>query len=96
MHSFCRPKVGAAASAGSRRHREGRRSSCKWDPIVRVPEGFLVHASGEKPKKSKRDGEQIIRLTQRLTAYPFVIAGRYVAEQFKAAPETVTMWSRAR
>ena len=68
----------------------------KWDLIVRVPEGFLVHASGEKPKKSKRDGEQIIRLTQRLKdGYPFVIAGRYVAAQFKAAPETVTMWSRA-
>ncbi|HUE42777.1 MAG TPA: hypothetical protein VMP12_04395 [Candidatus Sulfotelmatobacter sp.] len=68
----------------------------KWQMTIRVPEGFLVHASGEKPKKSKSNGEQVIRYTQLLKdGYPFVIAGRYVSAQFKAAPETVMLWSRA-
>src|SRR6185437_7245769 len=62
----------------------------------RVPQDFLVHASGEKPKKSKSNGEQVIRYTQRpKDGYPFVIAGRYVASKFKAEPDTVTLWSRA-
>src|SRR3984885_6046380 len=68
----------------------------KWEMTIRVPAEFLVHASGEKPKRSKSNGEQVIRYTQLLKdGYPFVIAGRYVSAQFKAAPETVTLWSRA-
>ncbi|MBV9887947.1 MAG: hypothetical protein JO119_15475 [Acidobacteria bacterium] len=68
----------------------------KWQMTIRVPQNFLVHASGEKPKKSKSNGEQVIRYTQQLKdGYPFVIAGRYLSVQFKAAPDTVTLWSRA-
>ncbi len=68
----------------------------KWQMTVRVPQDFLVHASGEKPKKSKSNGEQVVRVTQRLKdGYPFVIAGRYVSVKFKAEPETVALWSRA-
>lgn len=68
----------------------------KWQMTIRVPQDFLVHASGEKPKKSKSNGEQVIRYTQRpKDGYPFVIAGRYVASKFKADPDTVTLWSRA-
>ena len=68
----------------------------KWTMTVRVPQGFLIHASGEKPKKSKSNDEQVVRLTQRpKDGYPFVIAGRYVAAKFKADPDTVTLWSRA-
>lgn len=68
----------------------------KWQMTIRVPQEFLVHASGEKPKKSKSNGEQVIRYTQRLKdGYPFVIAGRYLSAKFKAAPDTVTLWSRA-
>jgi hypothetical protein len=69
----------------------------KWQMTVRVPQDFLVHASGEKPKKSKSNGEQVVRVTQRLRdGYPFVIAGRYVSVKFKAEPETVTLWSRGK
>jgi hypothetical protein len=69
----------------------------KWDMTVRVPQDFLVHTSGEKPKKSKSNGEQVVRVRQRLKdGYPFVVAGRYVSMKFKAAPETVTLWSRAK
>ena len=68
----------------------------KWQMTIRVPQDFRVHASGEKPKKSKSNGEQVVRVTQRLKdGYPFVIAGRYISVQFKAAPDTVTLWSRA-
>jgi hypothetical protein len=68
----------------------------KWQMTVRVPQDFLVHASGEKPKKSKSNGEQIVRVTQRLRdGYPFVVAGRYASVKFKADPDTVTLWSRA-
>ena len=68
----------------------------KWQMTIRVPQDFLVHASGEKPKKSKSNGEQVVRVTQRLKdGYPFVVAGRYVSAKFKATPETVTLWSRA-
>jgi hypothetical protein len=69
----------------------------KWQLTVRVPQDFLVHASGEKPKKSRSDAEQVVRVTQRLKdGYPFVVAGRYVSVKFKAAPDTVTLWSRAK
>jgi hypothetical protein len=68
----------------------------KWELIVRVPEDFLVHASGRKPKKSRSGSEQTFRIVQETKdGYPFVIAGRYVAAQFKADPEVVTLWSRA-
>ena len=68
----------------------------KWELIVRVPENFLVHASGRKPKKSRSGGVQTFRIVQETKdGYPFVIAGRYVATQFKADPENVNLWSRA-
>jgi hypothetical protein len=67
-----------------------------WLLTLRVPEGFLVHASGRKPKISRSHGEQTLRITQQAKdGYPFVIAGRYAASQFAAAPETITAWSRA-
>jgi hypothetical protein len=67
-----------------------------WLLTLQVPEGFLVHASGRKPKVSRSHGEQTIRITQQAKdGYPFVIAGRYTAAQFTATPETVTVWSRA-
>jgi hypothetical protein len=67
-----------------------------WLLTVSVPEGFLIHASGHKPKKSRNHGEQEIRLAQRATdGYPFVIAGRYSATQFNAAQETINLWSRS-
>ena len=54
-----------------------------WLLTVRVPEGFLVHASGRKPKISRSGGEQALRIVQQAKdGYPFVIAGRYIATQF--------------
>jgi hypothetical protein len=68
----------------------------KWLLTLRLPEGFLLHASGGKPKISRSHGEQTIRIVQQAKdGYPFVIAGRYTAAQFNATPETVNLWSRA-
>ncbi len=68
-----------------------------WQLTLRIPEGFLVHASGRKPKTARGHGEQTLRIEQQQAkdGYPFVVAGRYRAAQFKAAPETVNLWSRA-
>ncbi len=66
-----------------------------WLLTLRVPEGFLVHASGRKPKLSRSRGEQTWRIVQETKdGYPFVVAGRYIAAQFNEAPETINLWSR--
>jgi hypothetical protein len=50
----------------------------KWDLLVRVPEGFLVHASGGREKHSGKGGEVEYRFSQTSgDLHPFVVAGRY-------------------
>jgi hypothetical protein len=67
-----------------------------WFLTVRVPQEFLVHASGSRFKRSRNGGEQIIRATQQpKDGYPFVIAGRFHNTQFNAGQETITLWTRA-
>ena len=50
----------------------------KWKLVVRVPEGFLVHASGGS-KKTSRSGREIAvqSLQHPEDRYPFVVAGLY-------------------
>ena len=67
----------------------------KWNLTVEVPEGFAVHASGDKIKKSRKGGEIIVRARQRPTdEYPFVIAGRYVSTQVGSGSEKIYLWTR--
>jgi hypothetical protein len=67
-----------------------------WLLRVTVPDGFLVHLSGRQSRPSRSRGEQIIRAAQQPTnGYPFVIAGRFHTTQFKAEPETLTVWTRS-
>jgi hypothetical protein len=67
-----------------------------WLLRVKVPDVFLVHLSGRQSKPSRSGGEQTVRAVQQPTnGYPFVIAGRFHATQFKAEPETLTVWTRA-
>jgi hypothetical protein len=67
-----------------------------WFLTIAVPEGFLVHVSGRASKTSRSRGEQTIRATQQgKDEYPFVIAGRFTATQFKAGEETVNLWTHA-
>lgn len=70
-----------------------------WSLVVHVPEGFLVHLSGQSHNRKAakgRNGEQIIHaLQQPADGYPFVIAGRLNAAQFHAADETINLWTRS-
>jgi hypothetical protein len=68
----------------------------RWLLTLRVPEGFLVHASGRQSKASRSGGEQIIRVQQQSKdGYPFVIAGRFSATRLSAGPEAINLWTRA-
>ena len=54
-----------------------------WMLTLHVPEGFLVHASGRKPKVSRSRGEQTLWIVQQSKGgYPFIVAGGYRAAQF--------------
>lgn len=67
----------------------------KWDLSVQVPEGFLVHTSGQKAKSSRRNGETIVLASQgSKDHYPFVIAGRYASAQIGAEKEKIILWTR--
>lgn len=66
-----------------------------WELVVRVPEGFLVHASGTARKRSGRESEY--RFTQTaVDLHPFVIAGRYRETSRPVAPGLeLRIWTRA-
>jgi hypothetical protein len=67
----------------------------KWEMSVRVPEGFLIHASGHQAKTSRRNGEMIVLASQRASDhYPFVIAGRYNSAEIGGGREKVYLWTR--
>jgi len=70
----------------------------KWDLIVKVPESFLVHASGQIRKQQKKAGAQgnvqVLRAVQDVTSgYPFVIAGRFESTQLELVSERVNVWT---
>jgi len=68
----------------------------KWDIVVRVPEGFLVHASGGKEKRSTKNTETEFRFEQTAQDLnPFVVAGRYrETHQDLPGNQKVRIWSR--
>lgn len=75
---------------------EGGTPPKKWELQIRVPQGFLVHASGGKIKISHSRDEITIRMEQRPEdRYPFVIAGRYVEARMGAGGNKVLVWTRA-
>lgn len=68
-----------------------------WELFVRVPQGFLVHASGGKEKRSRQKEEMQFRFAQSAEDLnPFVIAGNY-HETHQDLPQNqkVRIWSRA-
>jgi hypothetical protein len=70
----------------------------KWDLLVEVPDGFLVHTSGhiKHRAKSARGAVQVLRALQDPEdGYPFVVAGRFSATALNAGRPTVNVWSRA-
>jgi len=69
----------------------------KWNLVIQVPQGFLIHASGHDAKLSRSQGEITFRAIQRPEdRYPFVIAGRYAESLLGSGKETVHVWSRNR
>jgi len=71
----------------------------KWDLVVQVPDGFLVHTSGHIKRRSKnsRDGRaQVLRALQDpKDGYPFVVAGRFSATTLNPGRQTVHLWTRS-
>jgi hypothetical protein len=69
----------------------------KWELVVQIPQGFLVHASGGREKHSRKNAETEYRFEQTvLDLNPFVVAGRYrEARENLAGNQRVTVWSRA-
>lgn len=69
----------------------------KWNLVVRVPDGFLVHMSGRAPKISRSAATQTLAALQQITdAYPFVVAGRFSsATRINAGPVVVNLWTRS-
>jgi hypothetical protein len=66
----------------------------KWEMRVRLPEGFLVHTSGQQAKTSRKDGELTVVAAQRADDhYPFVIAGRYESAQIGGGKEKIILWT---
>jgi hypothetical protein len=67
----------------------------KWELSVRVPEGFLIHTSGEKARTSSSHGELTVRAVQQAKdRYPFVVAGRYSSAQMGSGKEKIYLWTR--
>lgn len=67
----------------------------KWNLTVHVPNGFIVHTSGDKMKTSKHGEETTIHARQRIVdIYPYVIAGRYVSKQIGSDRQKIYLWTR--
>ena len=69
----------------------------KWQLVIRVPDGFLVHASGGKEKHSAKNAETEFRFEQTAADLnPFVVAGRYrETHQDFPGDQKLRVWSRA-
>jgi hypothetical protein len=68
----------------------------KWQLVLRVPNGFLIHASGGKEKHSARNLEMEFRFEQTAADLnPFVVAGRYrETHQDLPGNQKLRIWSR--
>lgn len=69
----------------------------EWDLTIRVPQDFLVHASGKKDGRSTKGGQSELRFKQsEADLNPFVVAGRYrETVQQLGHRQKILVWSRA-
>jgi len=68
----------------------------KWELMVRVPPGFLVHTSGMSRKQARKGGEEIARSVQTpADHYPFVVAARYTSAEIGDGKHRVFLWTRS-
>ncbi len=77
---------------------EGGKPPDKWDLVINIPQGYLVHASGTQRKpdhgESRNKAGPSYRFEQKLDTDfdPFVVAGPYVEQQARSGSETVFVW----
>jgi hypothetical protein len=69
----------------------------KWNLMVEVPAGFLVHASGEAANRPGKGENMRFRFVQTQRDFnPFVIAGRYRETREDLPPDQkIRIWSRS-
>ncbi len=68
----------------------------KWNLSVQVPQGFLIHMSGDKIKTSKHGNEMMVRARQRaVDVYPYVVAGKYLNKEIGAEKRKIYLWTRS-
>jgi len=67
----------------------------KWTLSVRVPNGFLVHASGVLGKKPSRSSDEIVySYVQRPGGFaPFAAGGKYVEKEIRSDGERILFWT---
>lgn len=67
----------------------------QWDLFVGVPQGFLVHASGQEVGRVQAGEEVRVRFAQHARdRHPFVAAGAYRESQMKSGSHRVHFWTR--
>jgi hypothetical protein len=66
----------------------------KWNISVRVPAGFLVHASGTSGKKSNSHNEIVYSFLQKPGDFaPFAAGGKYVERVVHSDGERILFWT---
>jgi hypothetical protein len=68
----------------------------QWELTVRVPQGFLVHASGQERHSGKNAGGEYLFTQMTNDLNPFVIAGKYrETQQDLVENQKVRIWTRS-
>jgi len=66
----------------------------KWTLSIRVPSGFLVHASGTSVKRQTTGGEWLYSFSQQRGDFaPFAAGGNYVEKEISANGQKVLFWT---
>lgn len=66
----------------------------KWAITVRVPAGYLVHASGTIGKTNRSSGEWTYMFTQQARSFaPFAAGGKYVEHEVKVDGQRILVWT---
>ena len=66
----------------------------KWNISVRVPNGFLVNASGASRKKSNSHGEVAYSFLPKPGDFgPFAAGGKYVEKEIRVNGERILFWT---
>ena len=66
----------------------------KWDLLVAVPQGFLIHTSGLQKRVARKGGETVFLAEQGASdPHPFVVAGRYYTADIGGPRGKVRLWT---